>query len=221
MLSGMHSKVGPRWRKPFRWGPWALGSPRVHACTSPTGLVLVPPTSWLSDCGRGGGPSWGKGHWWRWCQQRKRTPGNRNRSVRGEPSWYTRGASTSGRCRRRHSRERSFASWWHDDRWCPKEGWTLWPGTEAWRHHEASSCPSSTPPRTSRRHPRLASQQRTFRQDHLRRQRLWDSGQRPRGWTDQQQHGDHWKSAGKKMLGGEDMVGIVSVRWRFWGKWRS
>ena len=31
-----------------------MGSPRVHACTSPTGLVLVPPTSWLSDCGRGG-----------------------------------------------------------------------------------------------------------------------------------------------------------------------
>ena len=33
-------KVGPRWRKPFKWCPWALGFLRVHACTFLVALSL-------------------------------------------------------------------------------------------------------------------------------------------------------------------------------------
>ena len=43
MLNGMHSKAGPRWKRSFRWGPWVLGPPRVHACMSPAGPVLAHP----------------------------------------------------------------------------------------------------------------------------------------------------------------------------------
>ena len=115
MLNGMHSKAGPRWKRSFRWGPWVLGPPRVHACMSPAGLVLAHPLhsfpaggdgapisrrKTIDDGGAGGRSAWLRGdeaNGGDWGSDRPSATGHPRRAILTR-SW---GASTSGCCRRR------------------------------------------------------------------------------------------------------------------------
>ena len=117
ILNGMHSKASPRWKRSFRWGPWVLGSPRVHACTSLAGPVPAHPLRGFPTGGKGApilrkkntdddragvesawlhgdeasGDDWGSG---------RRSPTNHPDALAG--------ASTSGCCRRQRQGEWSL-----------------------------------------------------------------------------------------------------------------